>query len=110
MTDIPITIHYQQMEQWLNDRKAVFARKYKKPYLALVALAPQLVQLVQYDLPALQRQIKKESNALSQCHRICEEAQVTKSKMCKKQAEMLISYELVTNDAPSASDDNVERT
>lgn len=92
MAEQPISIHYQQMEEWLEDRRSVFAKKYKKPYADLLSLAPQLVQMAQYDIPALEKQIKKNETAIEECHRVGEEATRTQQKLADKRVAMLRDY------------------
>lgn len=92
MAEQPISIHYQQMEEWLDDRKSVFARKYKKSYAELLSLAPQLVQMAQYDIPALEKQMKKNETAIEECHRVGEEAARTQQKLSDRRAAMLFDY------------------
>lgn len=94
MSDQPISIHYQRMEEWLEDRKSVFSYKYKKPYSDLLALAPRLVQLAQYDIPALEKQIKKNETVVEECHRVGEEAAKTQQKLSDKRAAMLAEYRI----------------
>lgn len=92
MSEQPISIHYQQMEEWLEDRRAVFARKYKKQYADLLSLAPRLVQMAQYDIPALEKQIKRNETAVEECHRVGEEAVKTQQKLRERRAAMLAEY------------------
>ncbi|KPA83518.1 hypothetical protein ABB37_03118 [Leptomonas pyrrhocoris] len=92
MSEQPISIHYQQMEEWLEDRKSVFSRKHKKQYADLLALAPRLVQMAQYDIPALEKQIKKNETAVEECHRVGEEAAKTQQKLRDKRTAMLLEY------------------
>ncbi|CAJ1991160.1 Protein of unknown function (DUF773) [Leishmania donovani] len=92
MTSQPISIHYKQMEEWLEDRKSVFSRKHKSEYNALLSVAPRLVQMAQYDIPALEKQIKKNENAIEDCHRVCEEAQRTQLKLVERRRAMLREY------------------
>ncbi|KAK7195402.1 hypothetical protein NESM_000467200 [Novymonas esmeraldas] len=100
MTAQPISIHYQQMEEWLVDRKSVLARKHKKEYEALLSAAPRLVQTAQYDLPALEKQRKKCETAVEECHRVGEEAQRTQLKLREKRGVMLGEYGI----EPAAAD------
>ncbi|KPI83083.1 hypothetical protein ABL78_7895 [Leptomonas seymouri] len=94
MSEQPISIHYQQMEEWLEDRKPVFSRKYKKEYAELLLLAPRLVQMAQYDISALEKQIKKNETAVEECYRVGEEATKTMQKLSDKRAAMLKEYQL----------------
>lgn len=93
------------MEDWLEDRKATFMRKHKKQYTALMALAPRLVQLAQYDIPALEKQIKKNETALEECLRVQEEAEKTQSKVAERREATLREYniEVMSTDAVSIS-------
>ncbi|CBZ29041.1 conserved hypothetical protein [Leishmania mexicana MHOM/GT/2001/U1103] len=92
MASQPISIHYKQMEEWLEDRKSVFSRKHKREYNALLSVAPRLVQMAQYDIPALEKQVKKNENAIEECHRVCEEAQHTQLKLGERRCAMLREY------------------
>lgn len=94
MADQPISIHYQQMEEWLNDRKSVFGRKSKKEFEALMELTPKLVQLVQYDIPALQKQVKKAGSTVEECHRVSDDADRVKQSTAEKRHAMLQEYGL----------------
>ncbi|CAG9578603.1 conserved hypothetical protein [Leishmania major strain Friedlin] len=92
MASQPISIHYKQMEEWLEDRKSVFSRKHRNEYNALLSVAPRLVQMAQHDIPALEKQIKKNENAIEECHRVCEEAQRTQLKLGERRCAMLREY------------------
>ncbi|GET90975.1 hypothetical protein, conserved [Leishmania tarentolae] len=92
MASQPIAIHYKQMEEWLEDRKAVFSRKHKNAYNALLCLAPRLMQVAQYDIPALEKQIKKNENTIEECHRVCEDAERTQLKLGERRFTMLKEY------------------
>ncbi|KEG15465.1 putative dynein heavy chain [Trypanosoma grayi] len=89
-----ITVHYQRMEEWLNDRKAVLGKKHKNEYTRLLELAPKLEQLVRYDIPAQQRQQKKLTNALDDSFRVIEDATKAACSLEEKQMRLLQEYGL----------------
>ncbi|CCW61494.1 unnamed protein product [Phytomonas sp. EM1] len=95
MSDQPIVIHYQQMEEWLSDRKSVFERKFRKPYHVLLEVAPRLVQLIKYDIPALQKQIKKTESTLDECERVCVDADRIQANRAQKRLDLLSEYGLL---------------
>ncbi|KAG5498134.1 hypothetical protein GH5_02933 [Leishmania sp. Ghana 2012 LV757] len=88
----PISIHYKQMEEWLEDRKSVFSQRHKREYSELLCIAPRLRQMVQYDIPALEKQMKKDETALDECHRVCEEAVKTQQKLRERRSTLLREY------------------
>ncbi|CAJ1010799.1 putative CDK5 regulatory subunit-associated protein 3 [Leishmania naiffi] len=92
MASQPISIHYKQMEEWLEDRKAVFSRKHKKEFNELLSIAPQLVQVAQYDIPAVEKQIKRNETAIEECHRVCDETQRTQLKLWERRSDVLKEY------------------
>lgn len=89
-----ISLHYQRMEEWLIDRRAVLGKKYKKEYARLLELAPALVQLVKYDIPAQQRRQQKISSAVDDTHRAIEEATKSALKFEEKRTRMIEEYDL----------------
>lgn len=89
MVEQPIAIHYQQLEEWLTDRKSVFVRRSKTEYMALIEMTPRLVQLIQYDVPALQKSMKRTESCLDECHRVCEDADRTVASMAERRKHLL---------------------
>ncbi|KAG5498864.1 hypothetical protein JKF63_03153 [Porcisia hertigi] len=113
MTMQPISIHYQHMEEWLEDRRSVFSRMHGMAYARLLSIAPRLVEVAQYDIPALEKHLKKNETAIKECRRVCEEAQRKQLKLWEKRSALLSEYGMEldategANDVASAVDQRV---
>ncbi|KAG8342165.1 putative Protein of unknown function (DUF773) [Trypanosoma vivax] len=94
MEQQPIPLHYQRMEEWLLDRRTVLEKKHKKSYARLLELAPQLVQLVHYDIPAQQRHLKKVSSAVDDTQKAIEDAKKTTQNFEERWVKMVENYGL----------------
>nr|CCC91186.1 conserved hypothetical protein [Trypanosoma congolense IL3000] len=89
-----ISVHYQRMQDWLQDRQSVLGKRYKKEYSRLLELAPKLLQLVKYDIPAQQRQQNKLSSAVEISHKAIEDANMNVQKFEERWAKMVENYNL----------------
>lgn len=89
-----IAVHYQQMEEWLSDRRAVLGRRHRGEYARLMELAPKLVQLVRYEIPALHKQQKRASTALDDAYRAIEETAKLSQSLREKRSRLLRKYGL----------------
>ncbi|KAG5472583.1 hypothetical protein LSCM1_03988 [Leishmania martiniquensis] len=92
MASQPISIHYKQMEEWLEDRKPVLFQRHKRDYNELMSIAPRLRQMAQYDIPTLEKQMRKHETAVDECHRVCEEALRTQQKLRERRGALLREY------------------
>ncbi|KAH9579847.1 CDK5 regulatory subunit-associated protein 3 [Trypanosoma melophagium] len=101
-----ISLHYQCMEEWLKDRRAVLEKKNRKEYARLLELAPKLEQLVRYDIPALQKQQKRLSSSIDDSFRAIEEAEKTVQIIEEKRRKLLQEYGLI-GVGPSADEDEL---
>ncbi|RNF06633.1 putative dynein heavy chain, partial [Trypanosoma rangeli] len=89
-----IAVHYQRMEEWLGDRKAVLGKKHKKEFARLMELAPRLEQWVRYDIPAQHKQQKRLSSALDDAHRAIEDATKTRRNLEEREKQFVQEYGL----------------
>ncbi|EKF37690.1 dynein heavy chain, putative [Trypanosoma cruzi marinkellei] len=90
-----IAVHYQRMEEWLSDRKAVLGKKHKKEFFRLMELAPKLEQLVRYEIPAQHKQNKRLSSLLDDAYGSIEDATKARKNLEERQKRFFQEYGFV---------------
>ncbi|RNF06524.1 putative dynein heavy chain [Trypanosoma conorhini] len=101
-----VAVHYQRMEEWLGDRKAVLGKRHKKEFARLMELAPRLVQWVRYDIPAQHKQQKRLSAALDDAHRAIEDAAKARQNIEEREKRFVQEYGL--EEARGAAEEELE--
>jgi hypothetical protein len=94
MSRQPIDIHYAKMKEWLEDRASLFGKKHVKEFQLCVSLAPQLVQAVRYDIPALKKTMARLTNLRAETLAAIEDAPKAEQQHRNNQRQILASYGL----------------
>lgn len=92
MSGQPIDIHYAKMKEWLEDRASLFGKKHAKELQLCLGLAPELVQAVRYDIPALRKTVGRLINQRSEAMSSLDDAPRAEEQHREHQRQMLSSY------------------
>jgi hypothetical protein len=92
MTGQPIDIHYGKMKEWLEDRASLFGKKHTKELQLCLSIAPQMVQAVRYDIPAIKKTIGRLNNQRTETLSSVEDAPRAEQQQRAQQRQLLCSY------------------
>ncbi|CUG91067.1 Hypothetical protein, putative [Bodo saltans] len=86
------------MKEWLEDRASLFGKKHTKELQLCLSIAPQLVQAVRYDIPAIKKTICRLNNQRTETLASVEDAPRAEQQQRSLQRQLLASYGISASD------------
>ena len=97
-----LELHFAKLEEWLDDRAAVLAKKHPAQFTTVKTKAPLLLHHLKYEIPLICKQLQKARSVLDEGSKRIEDANRAIIAGKKQRIDSLVRYGLLSDNRPDA--------